>query len=76
MPTATGCADDLFDFEFVNDTSSAVMVHKISDHGRTTGCGIELPPGQTDMLCLQSGLLYKYAVERRTGHHIRRVEIL
>ena len=75
MPSATGHPDDLFDFEFVNDTNAGVMVYALLGGGRRAGNGIELPAGQNDVLCLQSGLLYKYAVERRAGVHLRMVEI-
>ena len=76
MPSAIGHPDDLFDFEFVNDTNASVMVYALPrGGGRRAGNGIELPAGQKDVLCLQSGLLYRYAVERRAGLHVRMVEI-
>ena len=76
MPTPTNRRDDLYDLEFMNDTTAPVVIHLLRTDRTRAGSGIALRAGENITLVLESASRYNYAVERLGHARTRTVEIL
>ncbi len=74
MPTATEMPDDHCDLKLANDTTATVIVGVLQE-GRMRLNWIELLGGQTIVLSIRLGCLYRYTVRRLDGIQPREVEI-